>query len=226
MNTDLQGRTVVVTGASGLLGGHLVRAFAAHGATIAAVVPSEDEARRVVVPEGAQVWAFPADVTAEADVRRAFDAIQGQFGRLDVLVHAVGAWESSSILETSLEAWERVLRLNLTSAFLCFREAARLMTGRTGRLVGIAARQGADRGVADQAAYSAAKAGLVRLVESVAAEFHGHITAHAIAPSTLTKEPGSDGVSAAQIADLCVHLCLGAGDALNGATLRAYGLDG
>ena len=224
--TDLRGRVVAVTGASGRLGRHLVHTFASQGATIAALVPTEADARAIPFPPGGEGWAFLADVTDEASVRQAFAGIQAQFGGLDVLVHAVGAWEASPLLETTAEAWNRLLALNLTSAFLCFREGARLMTGRSGRLIGIAARQGADRGVAEQAAYSASKAGLIRLVESVAAEFQGHVTAHAIAPSSLADEPGAEGVATADVARLCLALCTGAGDALNGSTLRAYGLNG
>jgi 3-oxoacyl-[acyl-carrier protein] reductase len=226
MTPNLTGKIVVVTGASGTLGQALLDAFAPTRATLAAIVPTEAEAQKIRVPQGADLWAFPADVTDEAAVRDTFDGIADQFGGVDVLLHAVGSWQASPLLDTALEDWRRMLDLNLTSAFLCFREAARRMTGRTGRIIAFASRQGADRAPAEQAAYAASKAGLIRLVESTAAEFQGHITAHAIAPSMLAPDGSENGVSAAAIATLCLRLCTEAGDALNGATLRAYGRTG
>lgn len=226
MHPNLTGQTIVITGASGTLGQALVHAFAPTRATIAAIVPTEADARKIVAPAGADLWAFPADVTVEADVRNALDAIVEQFGRLDALVHTVGGWAASPLLDTSVDEWRRLLDLNLTSTFLCFREAARRMTGQAGHLIGFASRQGADRAPAEQAAYAASKAGVIRLIESIAAEFQGHITAHAVAPSMLAPEGSENGVSAAQVAALCVRLCAESGELLNGTTLRAYGRTG
>lgn len=226
MTPNLTGKIVVVTGASGTLGQALLDTFAPTRATLAAIVPTEAEAQKIRVPQGADLWAFPADVTDEAAVRDTFDGISDQFGGVDVLLHAVGSWQASPLLDTAFDDWRRMLDLNLTSAFLCFREAARRMTGRTGRLIAFASRQGADRAPAEQAAYAASKAGLIRLVESTAAEFQGHITAHAIAPSMLAPDGSENGVSSSTIATLCLRLCTEAGDALNGATLRAYGRTG
>lgn len=225
LDLDLTGKVIVVTGADGRLGQQVVQLLARHGATLAAVVLKEEDAARIPFPADAEGWAFPCDVTDEQDVARCFEGINRQFGGLDVLVHTVGGWAASDLQETDLAEWNRLLLLNLTSTFLCFREASRYMTGRKGRLIAIASSQGADRGVAGQAAYSASKAGVIRLVEATAAEFQGHVTAHAIAPSTLVGpgEPGG-GVRASEVAELCLYLCGSGGDALNGSTLRAYGL--
>lgn len=95
-----------------------------------------------------------------------------------------------------------------------------------GRLVAVASGQGADGGVAEQGPYSAAKAGVVRLVEAVAAEQDGRITAVAVAPSMILfggEEPGTRGVSVEAIADLCVYLAGEGGGIHNGEVLRAYG---
>ena len=119
-----------------------------------------------------------------------------------------------------------MLNLNLTSSFLVFREALRYMKDNGGGLVGITSAQGADRGVSQQAAYSATKGGLTRLIDSIAAEYKGTgITAHAIAPSMILFEEPYDnsGVPARDLAQLCVYLSTDAGRSLNGATLRAYG---
>lgn len=224
MTSDLSGLTIAVTGADGRLGKQVVQTLAERGATIAAVVLREADAATIPFPENAEGWAFACDVTDETGVTQCFEGISKHFGGLDVLVHTVGGWEASDLTETTLEAWNHLLTLNLTSTFLCFREAARYMTGRKGRLIAIAAAQGADRGRGGQAAYSASKAGVVRLVEAAAGEFQGHITAHAVAPSTLIGEgEAGEGVPVADVADLCAFLCRH-GDALNGQTIRAYGL--
>ncbi|QXD14396.1 SDR family oxidoreductase [Rhodocaloribacter litoris] len=221
----LENRLIVVTGAGGRLGRRMVQDFARHGATVAAVLRREAAAPSVPQEDG--VHLFFADATEEAAVEEVFGAIARQCGPPDALVHTVGGWEARPFLETTAAQWDAMLRVNLTSAFLCFRAAARVMQagGRGGRLIGIAAGQGADRGAAEQAAYSAAKAGVIRLVEAVAAEFAGTgLTAHAIAPSMiLYDEDGDKGVRAADLVALCRYLCTDAGAALNGATLRAYG---
>jgi 3-oxoacyl-[acyl-carrier protein] reductase len=223
LNTSLQDRIVVVTGAGGPLGSRMTERFARQGAAVAAVV--RDPSRFSPSATHAAMQVFTADAASETEVIACFDQIKQTFGRADVLIHTVGTWSSKPFLKTSLAEWNAMMDTNLTSTFLCFREALRLMNGR-GRLIGIASAQGADQGRAQQAAYSASKAGLVRLVESVAAEWAGTgVTAHAIAPSTILYDDaaGQKGVPAESLADLCVYLCSDAGTALNGKTLRAYG---
>jgi len=222
---SLSNQVVVITGAGGRLGRRIVQRFANEGATIVAIVLNDEEARSIPFPENAEGWAFPVDVTNEQLVRACFNQIGQQFPEIHALIHTVGGWEEKPFLETSMQDLDWMLRLNLTSAFLCFREAARLMAGRGGRLIGIASAQGADRGAARQVGYSAAKAGLIRLVESVAAEMQGSgVTAHAIAPSKiLYDDEDGPGVQVDDVVALCHSLVTSTGEALNGTTLRAYG---
>jgi NAD(P)-dependent dehydrogenase (short-subunit alcohol dehydrogenase family) len=219
---DLSGTPVVVTGAGGRLGrvviGHLLDA----GARVVAL--------DAVAPEGLPdgVVVLTADLTDRPAVQQAFDEADREVGPPGALVHTVGMWAGQPLAETHLADWRRVMDVNLTSTFLCFREAARRMLARPagGHLVAIASRQGADRGVAEQAAYSASKAGVVRLVEAAAAEYGGRVTAAAIAPSTILfggEGDDASGVSAEAVADLCVYLCGEGGAIHNGTVLRAYG---
>lgn len=222
MRVDNLGEAVVViTGAAGRLGGHMMQQFAAQGATIAAI--DRDPCR---LPADAPGQVFRADMTDEAETVDAFVQIGEAFGHADVLIHTVGTWAGQPFLETALDDWEQIMRVNLTSAFLCFREAARLMQAHGGRIIGIASGQGADEGCAEQAGYSASKAGVVRLVEALADEFEGTgITAHAIAPSFIRFDPEANlqGVPVEHLVELALYLCSPAGASLNGATLRAYG---
>jgi 3-oxoacyl-[acyl-carrier protein] reductase len=222
---DLNGKVVVVTGAAGRLGRQVVRRFAGQGATIAAVVRGEEQAHDIPFPPDAEGWAFPADVTDERMVAACFDQIGGQFGRIDVLIQAVGSWETRPLLETSLDDWQKMLRLNLDATFLCFREAARFMSG-GGRLIAFASGQGADRGRAGQGGYAAAKAGVIRLVEAAAEELADRdISAHAVAPSTIVFDDESDqsGVHVDDVVDLCLYLCTPPARALSGQAMRLYG---
>jgi len=218
---DLTNRVIVVTGASGRLGRVVVRQLEEAGAQVAAL-------DREAGDHGA--LALAADVTDEASIGHAFDTIEAELGVPDGLVHTVGMWAGTPFAETELASWETVMRVNLTSAFLTFREAVRRMQERGGRLVGITSGQGADRGVAQQAAYSAAKAGVVRLVEALAAEVEGTgLTACALAPSTILfgdEDASATGVSVEEVANWCVRLCGSEGETRNGLVVRAYGTAG
>ncbi len=217
---DLSGRVVVVTGAAGRLGRIVTHELAAAGARVAGL---DREAHDV----GA--LSLEADVTDEAAVAEALARVAGSLGEPDALVHTVGMWAGQPFAETSLADWRTVLDVNLTSTFVTFRAAVRRMldAGRAGRLVALASGQGADKGLAEQAAYSASKAGVVRLVEAVAAEYRAEdVTAAAVAPSMILfgDEPeGTRGVEAEEVARLCVTLCGSAGAVHSGSVVRAYG---
>ncbi len=222
-DVPLEGKTVIVTGAAGRLGRLVVTHFAEQGAVLAAV----DVAEEIPFPGSAEGRAFTADLLDEQAVEHCFAEIEDALGPAYALVHTVGAWAGKPLLETSLEDFSRLVRVNLFSTFLCFREAARQMQAQgEGRPIGIASGQGADGGAAEQYAYSASKAGVVRLVEAAAEELKDTgVTAHALAPSTILfeEQSGRRGVPAGRLVNLCGYLCGQAGTALNGATLRAYG---
>lgn len=221
----MEDRIVVITGAGGRLGQRLMAAYTAAGATVAGV---DQRAVDIPVPAGASVDTYGADLTSAEDAAACFAAIADVHGRIDVLVHTVGMWGMAPFHETSLADWRRMMDVNLTSAFLCFRESVKHMKVQGGQIIGMASAQGADRGAGQQPGYSAAKAGIVRLVEALAQEYADEkITAHAIAPSMLLfgeEEPGTAGVDAARVVELALYLSTPAhGQALNGSVIRAYG---
>lgn len=225
MHLDLTDTTVVVTGVLGRLGRVLSQRLLSYGATVAGV--DARLADRFV--DSDRLHLFEADLADEAAVAEVFGTLAERLGPLDACIHTVGMWAGAPFEATTLEDWETMLRVNLTSTFLCFREAVRQLrsAGKGGRLVAIAAKQGAEGGVAEQAAYSASKAGVVRLVEAVAAEYAGDgITAAAVAPSMILfggEDAATQGVSAERVADLCAYLASEAGTAHTGTVVRAYG---
>ena len=226
MSTAVADKVIIVTGAGGRLGRRMVQRFTDDGAIVAALDLPPPGAEPPPFPGDAQGRVFQANVTVEDEVRTVFEQIQDELGPLYALIHTVGGWDGAPLTQTDLSDWSRLVDVNLTSAFLCFREAARLMQGREGRLIGICSAQGADHGRAQQAAYSASKAGVMRLVEAAAEEYRGTgLTAHAVAPSTLLfdGDADQDGVPAAHVVDLCAYLCTPVGASLTGDTLRAYG---
>ncbi|MDX1440338.1 MAG: SDR family NAD(P)-dependent oxidoreductase [Rubricoccaceae bacterium] len=220
LTPSLDRKVVVLTGAGGRLGRVVAAKLIAAGARVAGLdaQPTED------LPEG--VFFQVADLADETAVESAFSEVIDRFGAVDGVVHTVGMWGGAPFAETTLSEWETMLNVNLRTTFLVFREAARRMSTNNGRLVAIASKQGADGGVAEQGPYSAGKAGVVRLVESIAAEYDGRITASAVAPSMILfgdESADAQGVSVDAIADLCVYLCGDGGTIHNGEVLRAYG---
>ena len=108
----LQGRVCVVTGASGGIGAATVEIFQREGATVVGVD----------LLDGAPGdLALQVDVTSEEQVKGAFERVREQYGRIDVLFNNAGISpnDDASVLDTTLEAWERVQSVNLRSVFLC-----------------------------------------------------------------------------------------------------------
>ena len=212
--------TTVITGANGRLARYLAASFAP---TSDLIMVDRETSSRPLPPNA--TW-HTADLTDEAAVTALFQEIAAAVPSIDVLIHTVGNWDGRPFVDTSLEDWNNVMHVNLQTAFLCFREACRHMQDKGGCLIGVTSGQGADRGVAQQAAYSAAKAGVMRLVEAVAAEFQDpQIRAHAIAPSMILYDGMEDqaGVRAQDLADACQFLVSPVGGALNGQVMRVYG---
>jgi len=221
----MKNKIVVVTGAGGRLGQRLVAAYAASGATVAAV---DQRAGDISIPTEGTVTSYGADLTSERSVVSCFENIVDAHGSPDLLIHTVGMWGMAPFHETSLDDWRAMMDVNLTSAFLCFREALKHMQSSGGQLIGMASAQGADSGAGQQPAYSASKAGVVRLIEAITEEYaDAGITAHAIAPSMILfgeEEPDTDGVPVEEIVDLALYLSQPThARALNGSVIRAYG---
>jgi 3-oxoacyl-[acyl-carrier protein] reductase len=166
METKLSNRVVLVTGASGGIGGEVVRAFVAEGARVVAHFSEHgDRAEALAHQLGAACVPFGADLTLEAEVERLFAEIEAGLGPVDVLVANAGYWPSDDVplVYMTMKQWETTLAINLTSVFLCARQffrgiAQHKLTDPAAVLMGSTAGVFGEAGHAD---YAAAKAGLI-----------------------------------------------------------------
>jgi len=164
MNSDLQDRVILITGASGGIGSAAARQFAAEGARLILHYHRRKSAITKLQRRFAPVksLALQADLTSEAQVRRLFAEAVRKFGRVDTLVANAGIWIEQDIPlhAMSLAQWRRTLDADLTSVFLCCREFFRIMRKqKRGNVVLISSTAGIF-GEAGHADYAAAKSAL------------------------------------------------------------------
>ncbi len=167
-------KTVLVTGASGAIGRAIALAFAPKGYRVAVHYHTRREEALAAVEEirgnGGWAEAFGADLTQEEQVTRLFDQAERALGKIRVLVNNAGVAWQGLLTDMSLSEWRRVLDGDLTSAFLCSRRALPgMIRERSGCIVNISSMWG-QQGASCEAAYSAAKAGLIGLTKALAQE--------------------------------------------------------
>jgi 3-oxoacyl-[acyl-carrier protein] reductase len=187
MTSSLERQVAVVTGASRGIGRATALALAAEGAEVVVNYVSNeaaaDETVRLIAARGGAARAVRFDVGDAEAVRHAMQNIVDHGGRIDILVNNAGLATDGLLLRLKTEEWERALRVNLTGVFHCTRGALRTMVrARYGRIVNVTSVV-AEMGNAGQAAYAAAKAGVIGLTKSLAREVATRgITVNAVAP--------------------------------------------
>ncbi len=184
--SKLQGKTVIVTGGAGGIGGATCRRFAAEGAKVAVFDMKLDAAEKVAAEiraTGGQAAAFKCDITERAAVDAAVAATEAQLGPVDVLVNNAGWDVFKPFVKTVPAEWERLIAINLTGALHMLHAVLPGMSERkSGRIVNIAS-DAARGGSSGEAVYSACKGGLVALSKTLAREHARHnITVNVVCP--------------------------------------------
>ncbi|MFM7236031.1 MAG: 3-oxoacyl-[acyl-carrier-protein] reductase [Cyanobium sp.] len=189
----MAGQVALVTGASRGIGRAIAQELAAAGAEVVVNFAQSPEAAAQVVEgiqqAGGRAWAHRANVAEETDVDAMVQEIVGRSGRIDVLVNNAGITRDGLLMRMKTADWQSVINLNLTGCFLTTRAVSKLMLkARNGRIINITSVV-ALMGNPGQANYSAAKAGLIGLTRSNAAEFAARgVTVNAVAPGFIESE--------------------------------------
>lgn len=182
MNSDLAGKVVVITGASGGIGSAIARKFAAEGARLILHYRSQREPVEKLRQElkGSDLLVCRADLTRETEVKRLVATSLKKFGRIDTLIANAGSWETRDVPfhEMSLKQWRKTMDGVLTSAFLTTREFLRVVARqKRGNAVLIASTAGVfgEAGHADYASAKSAMAfGLTRTLKNEIARIAPH----------------------------------------------------
>lgn len=180
---DLTGKTALVTGATGGIGGAIAKALHAQGATVGISGRNEDKLNGLASELGERVHILPADLSSSEAVtdlvKRAGDAME----RIDILVNNAGLTRDGLSMRMKDEDWQQVIDVNMTSTFKLAQACQRgMMKNRFGRIINIASIVGVT-GNPGQCNYVASKAGMIGWSKAMAAETASRgITVNCIAP--------------------------------------------
>jgi NAD(P)-dependent dehydrogenase (short-subunit alcohol dehydrogenase family) len=237
MTSDPSDRVVLITGASGNLGKAVALAFLEAGARLALVERQLEklEAAFSHLPANRRLLLGDVDMTADDSVARMVEAVIDAFGRVDVLVNTIGGFRAGADLDLAeLEVWQAMLDLNAKTAYLACRHVVpHMRTQASGKIINIGART-ALQGSPGAAAYSASKAAVLRLTESVSAEVKGlGINVNCVIPGTIdtpanrAARPQADTsqwVQPEALADVILFLASDSARAIHGAALPVFNL--
>src|SRR6266540_5908102 len=168
---DLTGKTALVTGATGGIGGAIARALHHQGTTVA-ISGTRREALALLAGElGGRVHELPCDLADKDAVEALVPKAEAVMGKLDILVANAGITRDNLLVQLSDQAWDEVIAVNLTATFRLARAAVKtMMRRRHGRIIGITSVVGVT-GNPGQANYTAAKAGMIGMIKSIGAEY-------------------------------------------------------
>ncbi len=224
----MNGKVIIVTGASGALGTVVAEAALARGASVAGL----DHAPSQLPPAPDRIELGGVDLSDPVAANAAIGGVVAHFGRLDALVNIAGGFAFEAISEGDPGTWQRMYALNVLTALNASRCAIpHLAKSDAGRIVNIGA-MGALQAGAGMGAYAASKAGVHRLTEALAAEWKGKITVNAVLPSiidtaanraSMPKADFAKWVRPQELADVILFLVSDAASAVTGALLPVNG---
>ncbi len=192
---DLSKKVAVVTGASSGLGVQMAHALADQGADVAIMARREERLKQVKQDleemHKIEALAVECDVTVEDQVQQAADKVVDHFGKVDILVNNAGVGGQGLAQDMTLEAWQKVIAVNLTGVYLCSRVFGQYMIEQEyGKIINTASIFGkVGNMVFPVVAYHASKGGVVNMTRALAAEWAKYnITVNAIGPGFFESE--------------------------------------
>jgi 3-oxoacyl-[acyl-carrier protein] reductase len=180
---DLTGKTALVTGATGPIGGSIARTLHGQGATVALSGTRREVLDKLAAELGARTHVLPCNLAAAAETETLVPRAEETMGQLDILVANAGVTRDNLLVQLRDEDWDQVIAINLTATFRLTRAAVKgMMRRRFGRVIAITSVVGAT-GNAGQGNYVAAKAGITGMIKAVAQEYAKRgVTANCVAP--------------------------------------------
>jgi len=178
----MKDKVVLITGASGGIGRAITKKFAQAGAKIALndIAQAEETLKALSQELGGKY--FLADVSKLEEVEKMIEALQKEFGRLDILINNAGICADRTLAKMTKEEWQKVIDIDLTGVFNCSKAVLPLIIANQGKIISISSLVG-QRGNFGQTNYAAAKAGIIGFTKALAKEVGRFgVTVNAIAP--------------------------------------------
>ena len=239
MNLDAENRVIIITGGAGGVGKTVSKRWLDAGASVLVVDHRQDTIDAWLSEFANSGWTgriatHATDVTTEAGAKAMVERARAEFGKpADTLIHLVGGFAAAKVEdENAARTWERMIAVNLTSAFQCYRAILPALRERKGGwIVGLSSRA-ADNPGPGISAYAASKAALVALTSSLSAEVRAAgIHVNLIVASTIDTPANRKSMGEAQapswvtpddIADATMYLCSDQSRSVHGATLEVF----
>ncbi len=191
---ELEGKLALITGSARGIGKGIALTLAEKGADIILNDKKPNLEGEVVMARiaemGRKVRLIQADVSCEDEVKKMFGEVREEYGRLDILVNNAGTSQAKTIFEANTEDWNYIINTNLTSCFLCAKEAMELMSAqRYGRIINISSVVGEQGALFGHVHYAATKSGMLGFTKTLARTAAPlGITVNAIAPGIIETE--------------------------------------
>ena len=206
---NLTGKTALVTGASGGLGGAIARALYGQGATVALSGTRREALEALASELGSRAHVLPCDLANAAAVEALVPAAEAAMGSLDILVNNAGVTRDNLFMRMKDAEWDAVIAVDLTAAFRLSRACLKgMMRRRFGRIIGVTSIVGVT-GNPGQGNYAAAKAGLIGMSKALAGEVASRgITVNCIAPGFIAS-PMTDALNDKQRESILASVPMG-----------------
>lgn len=235
-STNFTDKTAIVTGAGAGIGRAAALALARSGAAVAVTDINPDRVEAIadeIAGAGGRAFPWQADVTNRFQVGSMIEETRNHFGRVHILVNAAGVYKPTPFVKVDEWDWRRQLDVNLTGAFFCMQLLGRVMADEGGgAIVNIASTAAQTHALADSAAYTASKAGLLGLTRQAARELApSNIRVNAICPGGISEDdmPGDyanmlNRIGAPdEVAQVALFLCSDAASFITGQAITVDG---